>query len=288
VPRWADAQVDHTTHYKAAQAFDQIADDYDALYGAKGNASMGWMRAENVSILRQRLAPYSTLLELGCGTGEEAIALARDGHRILASDVSPQMARITHSKVVAAGLDDRVRVVALPAGGLDALRPKAQFDAAYSSFGVLNCEPRLSAVGRSLRRLIRPGGAAIIGVMNTTYLFELLWYLTHLQPRVAFRRWRGGWQYAPVAGRAGRTARVATRYLSRSDVLRVLGQGFQLQETMALPLFVPPPYAERLLGRSAPRLRVLAGLDRALRRRWPFSTLGDHVVLVLQRVSGDS
>lgn len=270
-------------HHDAATAFDAVAADYDAVYGDDGNVAMAWMRRENLAYLKSLYPPGSRLLEVGCGTGEEAVALARAGCTVLASDVSPAMARLTMAKAARAGVADRVRALALPAGSLAALRPSTPFDGVYTSFGALNCEPDLTAFGRALADLVRPGGVVVCGVMGPVYLFEILWYLARGRLRQALRRLRGGWRPAPVAGRDGREMQVATRYLGLRQMGRALGAAFTVESVRALPLLMPPPYAASLYARRPDLVARAARLEGALRDRWPFQLLGDHQVIVSRR-----
>jgi SAM-dependent methyltransferase len=275
---------DKARYGTTAAAFDLIAGDYDAAYGTEGNAVMTWMRRENLALLHATFPPGSRLLELGCGTGEEAVALALAGYRVLATDISPQMAALTHRKAVAQGVGDRVQAAALPAGLAGALHPAIPFDGAYASFGGLNCEPNLPALGEALARLLRPGGIFVTSVMGPSCLFEMAWYLLHLQPRRAFRRLRRGWQSAPVAGQEGREVAVATRYLALDDVTSAFPD-FTLDRAMALPLLLPPPYADSLYRRHPGLFGALARHDRRIRGKRPWLHLGDHSVLVLRRLA---
>ncbi|MEJ2735769.1 MAG: methyltransferase domain-containing protein [Anaerolineae bacterium] len=103
-------------HYRrVAQAFDQAAGTYDELY--QRNSIMAWMRAESLETLQTRFAPGSHLLEIGCGTGEEALALSRLGYQVLATDVSPKMIETAHAKTQA-GPAEGVTWRVLPAGQL--------------------------------------------------------------------------------------------------------------------------------------------------------------------------
>lgn len=267
-----------------ATAFDTIAHDYDAMYGDQGNAVMTWMRAENLALLKAAFPPGSRLLELGCGSGEEAVALALGNREILATDISPRMALLTRSKAVAAKVGNRVQAVALPAGHIGALQPSILFDGAYASFGSLNCEPNLHAVSRSLARLLAPGAVFITSVMGPTCLFEMMWFLLHGRPSQAFRRLRRGWQLAPVAGEAGVEVSVPTQYLSARDIAGAFSPSFILVSSFALPLFLPPPYADELFKRQRAVFRRVELWDRRLRERWPWRGLGDHVVLILRRL----
>lgn len=266
-----------------AHAFDQIAADYDAAYGPEGNAVMGWMRQESLTFLKQTFPSGSSLLELGCGTGAEAVALARAGRCVIATDIAPRMAALTQAKAQAAGVGDRVQAIAMPASGAVALHPAQPFDGAYASFGGLNCEANLPAVGQALARLLKPDACFVTSIMGRTCLFEIAWYLAHLRPQRAFRRLRRGWQPAPVAGEEGREVTVPTRYLSVRDLNRAFGDDFAVEDVWALPLLLPPPYADRLFRQRWAVFSRVEPVERRLRHWWPWRHLGDHLVVVLRR-----
>ena len=78
-------------HSDLAQAFDAIAPGYDAAYGPQANRVMAWMRAENLALLEAIFPVGAHLLEIGCGTGEEAIHLAGHGRTVLATDIARAM-----------------------------------------------------------------------------------------------------------------------------------------------------------------------------------------------------
>ena len=270
-------------HRTTSQAFDAVAPDYDAVYGPEGNAVMTWLRQESLALLKATFPPGSRLLEIGCGTGDEALHLARRRHTVLATDISPAMAAQTQSKARAAGLAGRVTALAVPAGGLATLRPRRPFDGAYASFGTLNCEPDLDAVAAALARLLRPGGRFVCSMMARWCPFEVAWFLLHARPRAAFRRLRRGWQSMPVAGEAGRQASVAARYLSVGDVARAFGPALVVERTLSLALLLPPPYLDDVFRRHRRLFARLEGWERRLRERWPWRTMGDHVALVLRK-----
>jgi len=266
-----------------ARAFDAVAPHYDAVYGPQGNAVMTWMRIENLALLKATFPPGSYLLEIGCGTGEEAVALARAGRHVLATDVSPRMAAIAQAKANASGLGERVRAVAVPAARLDVLQPKTPFDGAYASFGALNCEPRLERFGAALAELVRPGGAFVCSVMGRFCPFEIGWFLLHGRPRLAIRRLRQGWQPAPVSGSGGIEVSVITRYLTARSLRQILHPAFAIERTLSLPLLLPPPYLDAVFKKHRDLFAHMESLERRLRHRWPWRLWGDHVVLVLRR-----
>src|SRR5688572_32498217 len=104
-----------------AAAFDRMATDYDQSFtaGAIGRR----MRAAVWRRLDAAFRPGERVLELNCGTGEDAVYLGSRGVRVLATDSSPEMIAITRVKVARAGLTGRVEVAQMPIEDLATHRP---------------------------------------------------------------------------------------------------------------------------------------------------------------------
>ena len=102
-----------------------------------------------------KLAPGQQVLELGCGNGELARALAqyvRPGGTVLASDVAAEMVAVT--RAYTAG-DDSVEVRRIDAMAIDA--EDASFDAVVFRMGLmLVADPTIAL--QEIRRVLRPGG----------------------------------------------------------------------------------------------------------------------------------
>ena len=227
--------------------FDKAA----ALYDDETipNASMAYMRRVSLDVLLETFSPGDKLLEIGCGSGGEAIALARRGMYIEATDLSAEMVRITSGKAQMEGVSGRVSARQLSARDLETLEGelgRGGLDGAYSSFGPLNGEPDLSPVASGLAALIRPGGSLVVSVMNRYYLLETVWYLLHGQLRNAVRRWSGSAQ-ARVSFELDAT--VSTWYYTPSGFERAFRPLFRRTQCRALPLLVPPPYLSHLWAR---------------------------------------
>ena len=127
-----------------ASAFDGLAQEYDAQFTATTLGTllrrMSWRHFERVFAQRE------SLLEIGCGTGEDAIHLASLGHRVLATDASLQMMRVARHKAERAGCAHRIRFLWLPMERLGAELAGERFDGVYSNFGAINCAPSLDAL----------------------------------------------------------------------------------------------------------------------------------------------
>jgi SAM-dependent methyltransferase len=274
------------SHQAAATAFSRVADRYDAEWG--GNAIGRWMRAESLETLCRRFGAGQRVLELGCGTGEEAVALAARGVHVLATDVAPGMLQRAAERARAAGVAERVtfrRMAASEAAGLAEECGVGTFDGAYASFGVLNCEPDLGGVAGGLALLLRPGRCFICSVMNRFYPWEVLWFLARRGGRGAGRRWRG-WIEAPVSPELAE--RVPCRYFRPGEFRQFFGSAFALTECRALPLLLPPPYVAGRWADLGPFWRRVAHWDRRLARCFPCNRWGDHFLMCLRRADSSS
>ena len=159
-------------------AFDQLASEYDRLWT---RSPVGRLQREAVwRHIGALFHPGQSALDLGCGTGEDALRLIEAGLRVRAIDASAEMVRIARDR----GVDAETLPIE-DCGLLD-----ESFDAVLSNFGALNCVEDLESLRQPLARLVRPGGYLVICVIGRFCAWETAWALLHRQPAKAFRRWR--------------------------------------------------------------------------------------------------
>lgn len=258
-------------------AFDSVAADYDGPRG--NNLAIQDMRAEMWRWLDASFAPGSRLIDLGCGTGLDAVHLATQGYRVTATDWSERMVARTRDRALTAGLGaDAVDARALGAHELQHLPGDASFDGAYSNLGPLNCVPDLGAVAAECARLIKPGGRLVFTVIGRYCPWELAHYLRR-------RRWaRAGIRFkrgTVAVGMNGHT--IWTRYYTPAEFHAAFASTFELEVQRGLCVFVPPPYLTWLAERHPRWHARLWALDRRV-AGWPLiNRLGDHFLLVMRR-----
>ncbi|PTT86934.1 hypothetical protein DBR42_12725, partial [Pelomonas sp. HMWF004] len=229
----------------SAAAFDVLAAGYDrefthSLVGA-AQRRVVWDVLDDC--LRQVGRPCA-VLELNCGTGEDALHLLRAGHRVVATDVSAEMLRVARDKFECAGLGhvartQRLDLQALARGESTVQDLGGPFDLVLSNFGGLNClsPETLRALAPSLAACLTPQGRAITVVMPRLCLWESAWALLRLQPRRAMRRWRGG----PVSAQLGPgQPPLPVWYHGTKDMDRAFGAHFHRERVRPVGLAVPP------------------------------------------------
>ena len=263
-----------------AAAFDAVAPVYDRL---TVHPLGRWLRGRVHERLADAFPAGSRVLELGCGTGEDAAWLARRGVRVTALDASPGMLDEARRKVEAAGVRQlvtlcRIDLDRLPEAGFEPLLDGDLFDGAFSNFGALNCLGDRRRLGVALADAVRPGGRLILVVMARFCLFETLFHLLRARPRVATRRWRDG-----RPAHAGGDARLRVDYPSPRRLTGDLGPAFARIDCRGLGVVLPPTDLRHVVDRWPRLFERLEPVDRRL-SRWPGAGLvADHYVLELRR-----
>jgi ubiquinone/menaquinone biosynthesis C-methylase UbiE len=239
--------------------FDRIATSYRNLWD---ESDAGGLQRNAVRRCMEPLVRAGDrILDLGCGTGEDALRLADLGAVVTGIDASPEMVRIARSR----GVDATVCRIENVTG------PAASFEGAVSNFGALNCVRDLPALRAPLARLIAPGGYLVICVMGRFCLWETVWYLVRGDIGKAVRRWKGS---------ADSSLGPRVYYPSIGQIAESFSPAFRLDKIAGIGILVPPSFV-----RGLPRdlTRRFARIDRRI-AGWPVSrALGDHRVLIFRR-----
>ena len=255
-------------------AFDGLAPAYDARFTL--TALGGVLRRAVWRWLDRAFSPGDRVLELNCGTGEDAVHLAARGVRVVATDGSAAMVDIARAKAQDAGVGDAVLVRQLEIERLEdlAVESGGSWDGAFSSFGGLNCVADLPGVAQALGALLKREARLVLCVMGPLVPWEWAWFVAHGQVGRALRRLaRGG---VPWRG-------TTVRYPSIRTMRRAFAPAFVVRRCGGLGVLVPPTYAEAWARRHP---RAVARCDRWERRieQWPIVPwLGDHYLLELER-----
>lgn len=273
---------------RSRSPFDAAARGYDDAFSRR--LAGGWLREFVQRHLAEAFPRDSRVLELGCGTGEDAVFLASRGVRVLATDASAEMLEVAREKAVAEGVGAAVRFTLLDLNRLgdvasepDPLPSGEPFDGVFSSFGAINCVADRNALAAFLAGSLRPGGHAILVVMGPFCLLETLGHLLRGRAATAFRRFRSGGTRARIAG--GGSVRVW--YPSAHRLRLELGPDFACRRAVPVGPLLPPSDFFAFVERWPRTFARLASLDRRIAPRLPAAWPSDHYLLWLERRAGD-
>jgi ubiquinone/menaquinone biosynthesis C-methylase UbiE len=263
-----------TSIHAAGLAFDTIAEQYDDLFT---RSLIGRAQRDAVwNVLRATFPAGSRMLELNCGTGEDALFLSRMGVSVYACDASAQMISVAKQRAASGTLGTQVQFEIRPTEQVDELQAEL-FDGVLSNFSGLNCVADLSDTARSLARLTKPGARMVLCLSSRVCCWETAWFLAHADTSRAFRRWKG-----MTKATLGEIA-LTVRYPTVREVTRLFTPAFALCSCKAIGLTVPPSYVEHLARKRPTLLRKLQAIDKAI-AGWPvLREMGDHMLLVFER-----
>lgn len=255
-------------------SFDVYAPDYDRhfshSYIGKAQRNQVWEELKNIITIGNEI------LELNCGTGEDAIYLHSLGATVTATDASSKMIKTARQKT------DKIRFQTVAFEDVYDTFKTQKFDAIFSDFGGLNCasEIELSDYINRWTTLLKVGGKMIFVVMGTNCLWEKLYFLYKGNQKEAYRRKDKQGVDCIINGVSIRTFYYAPEFFL--NAIKV--QSLPLQTLILKPigLFVPPSYLSPFMEKHSWLFTVLKNIDVIFRFR-VFANQADHYILVLEK-----
>jgi ubiquinone/menaquinone biosynthesis C-methylase UbiE len=261
----------------AGAAFDRIAEDYDQRFT---DTLIGRAQRDTVwRVLARTWKKNDRVLELNCGTGEDAVFLASNGISVLACDASRQMIAKAQQRLQHHPHRLPVFFCELPTERVGELDPEMKFDGAFSNFSGLNCIADLTAVASSLAGLTEENGKLILCFSTRFCLIETLYFLARGQLSKALRRCKG---YTEVVLDG---ARFTVYYPTIRQIRRAFAPAFRLYSCIGIGVSVPPSYLEGWAHKHPGLFRIIRRTERLLARLPILRSTGDHVLLCFEKVS---
>ncbi len=254
--------------------FDIAAPLYDETFT---NTSIG--KAQRMQVYQQlntsSIQDKSLqILELNCGTGEDANYFNSLNHNVTATDISNEMIAVALEKFK----DKDINFHQLDINKLSDFNPKEKFDLIFSNFGGFNClsKTEIENFFTTVRSIISKQGKIVLVIMPKHTLWEKIYFTLKGNLKKANRRNSNEAINANVDGVA-----VKTWYFNPKDILKI-SPGFSVKKIKPIGLFVPPSYLQSsFLGKKG-----MVSFLNILDTLFGFSSLAkyaDHYYIELQK-----
>jgi SAM-dependent methyltransferase len=260
-------------------AFDQIASSYDETFTY---TEVGKKQRNIVWNYLERTLPadaHLDILELNCGTGEDALFLANRGNMVTATDVSEEMLNITNEKILKNGLEKQVQTQKVDIEEFNASIFDKKFDLIFSNFDGLNCvdEGVLGKLSNEFKVLLNVKGRIILVLMPRFCLWESIYFITKLKLNESLRRSRAGYTTAKVKG-----SDVKTFYYSPSIIAKKFSNNFIVKKIIPIGFFIPPSYLNNYFTKKKRALNLLTSLDGGSSHFSFLSKAADHFLIDME------
>lgn len=154
----------------AASRKDQVMGQYEDLYRIGHVRTAGITEPDDFIVefslkLRQRNA--RRILDVGCGAGRNMVFLAREEFMVVGLDISPTAVKLASKRAD----DENVKNCMFVAGSfLDLPFSDAQFDAAFSSYGIENGSlSGIKSAFNEMKRVVRDVGMMLVTLHSTRH-----------------------------------------------------------------------------------------------------------------------
>ena len=237
-------------------AFDHIAPGYDRDF----------TQSETGKLARQHVMDYVekniikgghlNILELNCGTGEDAIRFHNAGNEVFATDISAEMIRAAKAKAGTAE-EKGLTFMQLSFAELPQEWMKEKFDLVFSNFGGLNCinEDETVKLFQAVKEILKPRGRFVGVIMPAYCLWEMFYFSLKGQWKKAFRRNKRGPVSIDLQG-----VPVDTWFYSPKKVKQMAGD-LKIVAIRPVGLILPPSFLEGFFHKRKKLLKTLLILD---------------------------
>jgi ubiquinone/menaquinone biosynthesis C-methylase UbiE len=239
----------------ANAVFDILAKTYDVDFTTSqiGQLQRKRVRTFLTRLLNEMNRPLK-ILEINCGTGEDALWLSSLGHAVVATDASAAMIEKANSKLSNNNEgSSNINFLQCSFHQLAHIFKEDQFDLVFSNFGGLNCvsEEVLMHLSNDLSTLTKNDGQLFFVIMPKNCLWEILYYSIKGKFKTAFRRRNSSIDFAIDK------EQVPVYYYSPGKLKKLFNTAFQCLNKKPVGLFIPPSYLEKQFGYRTKQLNRL-------------------------------
>jgi SAM-dependent methyltransferase len=254
--------------------FDSEAQVYDQIFTNSkiGNAQrkIVWNMLDKF-ISNNRI---SSVFEINCGTGEDALHLLKNRVSVFPSDISANMVEETNLKLTKNGFPPNATILDITK--LNSFSTKGKYDLIFSNFGGLNCisEEELKVFFENSSKLFLSQKNYILVFMGKYCLAEKLYFLCALRFNEINRR----------SSKANVKANlkydsIDTTFYTVQQIKKCLPKNLNIVSCFPLGFFIPPSYLESFFKRNNFIFKMLTKLESLVTNLFFLSNFSDHFII---------
>ena len=255
--------------------FDKHAKNYDTVFT---NSKIGKAQRDRVyHFLNKNILNKNKLniLEINCGTGEDAKYLSEKGHRVLATDISSEMIKVAKEK----NQNSKLTFQIVDITKITSETFSDKFDLIFSNFGGLNClsKPELQSFLINSELLLNPKGKLALVFMPKNCLWERIYFSLKGNFKKAYRRNTNDKVLANVEG-----IKVPTWYYNPNNIITLVSSKFRKTLLKPIGIKIPPSYLEPFFSNKYFFLKLLIWAEKL----YPFSIwakYADHYLIIFDK-----
>jgi len=215
------------------------------------------------------------ILELNCGTGEDAYYFAEKGHSVLATDISSEMIKIAKEK----HHNSKVRFQELDITKITSETFSEKFDLIFSNFGGLNClsKSELTSFISTSKKLLKPSGKMVLVIMPKSCLWERFYFTVKGEFKKTFRRNTNDSLLANIDG-----VQVPTWYYNPKEIVGLASTNYKTIAIRPIGITIPPSYLEPFFKTKKGLLRLFIRLEKIISHRF-WTKYADHYLIEFQK-----
>lgn len=252
------------------ELYDAAAKVYDAKLDS------GFISARIRKYLRAKVISEnpegSNLLDIGCGTGAEAIYFAERGFNISGIDISQGMLNEAELKVNTKNLRDKVKLQKLNAEDLSVFGDNS-FDGAYSNFNVVNHMENPVMFINELYRVLKPGGKFFTVMLGKRCPSEAGAYVLRLNFSKAFKKLVNRTYDFPAH----------IKLYTPVEIKKMFEDKFKASGIKGFGLLLPPDQFYKK-GKLSGIFSLFGALEKSFNAIYPFYNFCDHIIIEFRKI----
>ena len=259
--------------------FDESAKNYDAVFSF---SEIGKAQRHRVhQFLTEKIFQKDQkglvlkILEINCGTGEDANYFWKNGHQVLATDISGKMIQMASDKFSDTSINfKQMDFKKIPNESFD-----HKFDLIFSNFGGLNCidVTDLENFIKNSINILNPSGKMVLVIMPKKCLWERFYFILKGQFRKAFRRNTNEKVMSNVDG-----IKVSTWYYQPKKIIDLAKEKYHLLSVRPIGICIPPSYLESYFQNKKWLLKLFICSEKLFNHRF-WSGYADHYLIAFQK-----